>query len=77
MGSLANKSKSQGLITLHDLDRIEEYEIRMALIHRHNEAYSRFNGDGKCYENGTFSRPCDEQSMEVCSRLIKMIEEDW
>lgn len=77
MNSSANKSKSQGLITLHDLNHIEEYEIKMALIHRHNEAYARLKSDGKCYGNGTFSRSCDESSVEVCTRLIKMLDEDW
>lgn len=82
MKSKATKSKCYskgsfyGLVSVCNLDKTEEHEICMALIHRHNEAYQRLNSDGKCYENGTFERHADETSVEVCSNLVDMIRKD-
>lgn len=83
MESKATKSKCYskgpffGLVSIKDLNKTEEYEICMALTHRHNEAYSRLHGNGKCYENGTFERHADETSVEVCGRLVDLIRKDW
>ncbi len=83
MESKATKSKCYtegplyGLVSIRNLNKTEEYEICMALIHRHNEAHQRLNSDGKCYENGTFERHTDETSVEVCSNLVDMIRKGW
>ena len=68
-----SEGKLFGTITISNLTESEAYEVSMALVHRHNEAYRRLHSNYN-YKMGGCKKEHDELTVKLCPPIIDALQ---